>query len=251
MKITIITVTYNSASTLPTAIESVLGQSYPNIEYIIVDGASTDGTRELLESYGTRISKWVSEKDNGIYDAMNKGLRMATGDYTGFLHADDILASSTVIEEMVAVLTSANPDVVYGDLEYVQKDDVNRVVRYWQSCDFNRTLLKKGWMPPHPTVYVRTSLFQSLGGFDISFKISADYHFLLRLLSLNTIKAKYLNMLMIKMRVGGASNRSLKNIIRKSKEDYRALKISQVGGLRALLLKNIGKLHQFVVRKNS
>lgn len=250
MKITIITVTYQSVHTLHYAIESVLAQSYPDIEYIVIDGGSTDGTRELLLQYGSRITQWISEPDGGIYDAMNKGLQLATGDYTGYLHADDLLADKTIIEKMVDTLRQQDVDVIYGDLEYVQKEDTNKIIRYWQSCHFKPSLLKSGWMPPHPSVYVRTSIFKMLGGFDTSYRISADYHFILKLFSLSAIKPFYLNEVFVKMRVGGASNRSLGNIILKSREDLRALQSTRTGGFISLMKKNLGKLHQFVSRKS-
>jgi len=250
MQITIISVTYQSVKTLQDAIESVLAQTYPHIEYIVIDGGSTDGTQALLAQYGNRITRWISEPDGGIYDAMNKGLQLATGDYTGYLHADDLLADNTIIEKMVDALRQQDADVIYGDLEYVQKEDTNQVIRYWQSCNFKPSLLKNGWMPPHPTVYVRTSIFKMLSGFDTSFRISADYHFLLKLFSLTAIKPLYFKDVIVKMRVGGASNRSLKNIILKSREDLRALQLTRIGGFISLMKKNFGKLHQFISRKS-
>ena len=214
----------------------------------MVDGGSSDGTVELLKEYGTRINQWVSERDGGIYDAMNKGVRMATGDWIGFLHADDLLAHSRIIADMLDVVVKTNADVVYGDLVYVQKDNSQQIVRYWKSEDFSLRLLPKGWMPPHPTVYVRRELFVKTGLFNVEYRISADYDFLLRLLSTPSIRIAYIPQIMVRMRVGGASNRSIGNIIRKSKEDYLALRRNHIGGIGALLYKNLSKIGQFFKR---
>lgn len=248
MKVSIITVCYQSAHTLRDAINSVLAQQGVDIEFIVVDGGSSDGTVELLKEYGTRINQWVSERDGGIYDAMNKGVRMATGDWIGFLHADDLLAHSRIIADMLDVVAKTNADVVYGDLVYVQKDNSQQIVRYWKSEDFSPRLLPKGWMPPHPTVYVRRELFVKTGLFNVEYRISADYDFLLRLLSTPSIRVAYIPQIMVRMRVGGASNRSIGNIIRKSKEDYLALRRNHIGGIGALLYKNLSKIGQFFKR---
>ncbi len=248
MKVSIITVCYQSANTLGDAIDSVLSQQDVDIEFIVVDGGSSDGTVELLKEYGTRINQWVSERDGGIYDAMNKGVRMATGDWIGFLHADDLLAHSRIIADMLDVVVKTNADVVYGDLVYVQKDNSQQIVRYWKSEDFSLRLLPKGWMPPHPTVYVRRELFVKTGLFNVEYRISADYDFLLRLLSTPSIRVAYIPQIMVRMRVGGASNRSIGNIIRKSKEDYLALRRNHIGGIGALLYKNLSKIGQFFKR---
>lgn len=248
MIVSIITVCYQSAHTLSDAIDSVLTQQDVDIEFIVVDGGSSDGTVELLKEYGTRINQWVSERDGGIYYAMNKGVRMATGDLIGFLHADDLLAHSRIIADMLDVVAKTNADVVYGDLVYVQKDNSQQIVRYWKSEDFSPRLLPKGWMPPHPTVYARRELFVKTGLFNVEYRISADYDFLLRLLSTPSIRVAYFPQIMVRMRVGGASNRSIGNIIRKSKEDYLALRRNHIGGIGALLYKNLSKIGQFFKR---
>lgn len=249
LTITIITVTYNSASTLATAIDSVLAQDYPHIEYIIVDGASNDGTADLVHSYGARIATFVSEPDKGIYNAMNKGIALAKGDYVGFLHADDMLASPNIVSQIAQMAQKGQPDAVYGDLEYVAKQQTGQTIRYWKSCPFEASLLKKGWMPPHPTLYVRKDRYEGIGGFDESFRIAADYDFILRLFSRPDIQSMYLGEVIVKMRVGGASNKSLKNIVKKSTEDLRALKKNHVGGLWALAYKNVSKVGQFVAKR--
>ncbi|MBN2167253.1 MAG: glycosyltransferase [Marinilabiliaceae bacterium] len=244
MTITIITATYQSSATLQSAIESVLNQTANNIEYIVIDGGSTDGTIELLKKYDNRI-KWFSEPDNGIYDALNKGISKATGDYIGFLHADDLLASDTIIEKISTIINETNADAVYGNLVYISKYDTSKVIRYWKSCKFNPSLLKKGWMPPHPTLYIKRKFYDSIGIFNIQLKIAADYDFILRLFSLPGISTFYINDVIVKMRIGGTSNRNIKNIIKKSKEDYWALKHNKVGGIMSLFLKNISKINQF------
>lgn len=248
LKITIITVTYNSANTLNSAIESVLGQTYPNIEYIVVDGASKDGTAQLVKSYGDRIAQFISEPDSGIYNAMNKGLQLAKGDYIGFLHADDVLASPTIVADMVASIELSHPDVVYGNLEYVAKDDLNKTIRYWETDVFTPKRLKHGWMPPHPTVYIKNTIYRSLIGYDESFRIAADYELMLRLFTIPNLKTLNLRKTMVKMRVGGASNRSLRNLWLKSKEDMRAMKKNKMGGYPTLFFKMTSKVTQFVRR---
>jgi glycosyltransferase len=248
MKISIITVTFNAAETLEAAILSVLNQTHSDIEYIIVDGGSKDASLSIIENYSTQITKWLSEPDNGIYDAMNKGIDLATGDYIGFLHADDILATNDIINAIVSKAIESNADVLYGDLEYTLKSDPTKVVRYWKSSEFVPKKLKSGWMPPHPTLYVSKKLFNQVGKFDLSYKISSDYEFILRLFSYPGLKAIYLNKLMVKMRIGGESNRSIGNIIRKSAEDYRALQHNKIGGIVPLVLKNTSKLSQFILR---
>lgn len=242
MKVSIITVCYNSSKSIEQTINSVLTQTYPDIEFIVVDGGSIDDTVSIIKCYSDKISKWTSEPDKGIYDALNKGITMATGDVIGFLHADDVFASDDIIEKM-ALIAQTN-DVVYGDLLYV--DDNNRVIRNWVSGNFSFMNLKRGWMPPHPTLYVRREFYQKIGSFDLAYKIAGDYDFMLRLLSISNLKVGYLPEVMVFMKLGGASNKSLKNIILKSREDYRAIKSNKIGGLFTLFMKNFGKLHQFI-----
>jgi glycosyltransferase len=246
--ISIITVTYNSASTLSTAIESVIGQTYPHIEYIVVDGKSSDQTAELVASYGTKISKFISEPDSGIYNAMNKGLKLATGDYIGFLHADDILATPTIVEQMVHMIDAEHPDVLYGNLAYVAKDNINQTIRFWETQDFEPRLLKQGWMPPHPTLYVKNRLYQQLKGYNETYRIAADYELILRLFTIPQLKCTNLKTVMVKMRVGGASNKSVKNLLQKSSEDLRAMRTNNVGGAFTLIYKNLSKIPQFFKR---
>lgn len=246
MKVSIITITYNSEKSIADAINSVLTQTYPDIEYIIVDGQSKDNTMEIVKSYGKRITKYISEPDKGIYDALNKGIRLAEGDIIGFLHSDDLFAGSDVIEDVVALFKQKQSDSIYGDLQYVYKTDTSRVFRNWKAGVFSMKKLRMGWMPPHPTFYIKRQVYEQFGLFDISFKISADYESMLRFLGKQKISTAYLPRVMVKMRVGGASNRSLKNIIQKSREDLRAMKVNNFGNLFTLAGKNLGKLNQFL-----
>lgn len=245
MKISIVTACYNSEQTIERTIQSVLAQTYTNIEYIIIDGGSKDKTLEIINQYANKISRIVSEKDGGIYDALNKGIANSTGDFIGFLHADDAFASNDVITQIANL--AQNSDAVYADLQYVSA--TGKVIRHWNSGLFLPKLLKRGWMPPHPTLYVKRTLYSQIGGFDLSYKIASDYDFMLRLLSVDKLQVAYLSQVTVLMMVGGASNKSLKNIIKKSKEDYRALKSNKIGGFGALFFKNFGKIGQFL-KKN-
>lgn len=247
MKISIITATYNCQDTVKDAIESVISQDYPNIEYIIIDGASMDNTLKIIESYSYKISKIISEPDKGIYDALNKGISVSTGDYIGFLHADDIYANKNVISNIVKLIFEKKSDSAYADLQYVSKENTGKVIRYWKSGMFDRKNLKKGWMPPHPTFFVKTEIYNKYGVFDTSFKISADYDIILRFLGKYKISTAYLPKTILKMRVGGESNKSLKNIILKMREDLKALKKNKTGSIFTIFLKNISKIHQFSI----
>lgn len=245
MKISIITAVYNNESEIGRAIESVLGQTYHDIEYIIVDGGSTDGTMSVVNSYKSRIATIISEPDKGIYDALNKGIALATGDVIGFMHSDDMFADATIVAQIAMAYTDSAVDTVYGDLQYVRKEDTSRVVRHWKSSPFELRQLYRGWMPPHPTVYLRRTVYEQYGVFDTSFRIAADYDFMLRIFRDNDRNTVYIPTVFVKMRVGGESN-SVKNYIRKWKEDIRALKRNKIGGMGVLAIKNLSKLGQFL-----
>lgn len=250
--ISVITATYNSAATLRDCLASVSLQSYSNIEHIIVDGASTDKTLQIASEYSNRISRLISEPDNGIYDALNKGIAVATGDIIGFLHSDDQLANDGVLEQITKAFDDPEVSGVYGDLLYVDEKNGVRIIRHWKSKPYSRRDLARGWMPPHPTLYVRRDWFTKIGGFDTSYRIAADYLSVLRLFSSPDFKATYIPEVLVKMRVGGVSNRSFKSITHKSKEDWRALRecgISPVQAAISLMLKNFSKLPQFVSKK--
>lgn len=225
-KITIITVVWNNAKTIRDAIDSVLGQTYENIEYIVVDGASTDGTVEIVQSFGNKITKFISEKDKGLYDAMNKGIKMATGDIVGILNSDDFYKSNDVLETVVNEFMSKGIDCLYGDLEYVDANDTDRIVRYWQSKQFKEGLFQKGWHPAHPTFFIKREFYDKYGFFNLDFKISADYEIMLRFLERYKLKSSYVHNTFVKMRVGGESNRSLSNILKANFESYKAWKVN-------------------------
>jgi glycosyltransferase involved in cell wall biosynthesis len=189
----------------------------------------------------------VSEPDSGIYDALNKGLAHASGDVIGFLHADDLLADSGVLTDVAAAF-AAGADGVYGDLLYVNKQDPAQIVRYWRGRMFTPDLPAKGWMPAHPTLYLRRAVYEKLGNFDTTLRIAADYDFMLRVMRDTSLRLHYVPKVLVRMRIGGASNRSLRNLLRKSLEDWRALRKNGVGGLRTLVRKNFSKLPQFFSR---
>ncbi|MCB1823754.1 MAG: glycosyltransferase [Candidatus Competibacteraceae bacterium] len=248
MKISVITAVYNNHATLADALNSVLAQDHPDYELIVIDGGSTDGTLDVLQRYAGRLAQIVSEPDRGIYDALNKGIRLATGDTIGFLHSDDSFADGQVLSLIAAALADPGIDACYGDLRYVRRDEPNRVVRHWRAGPYHPRLLARGWMPPHPTFYARRAVYERLGGFELGYRIAADYDCLLRFLGAGQIACAYIPEVLVHMRLGGASNRSLRNLVQKSREDYRALRQNQIGGLNTLLMKNLQKLPQFFKR---
>lgn len=245
MKVSIVTVSYNSSKTIKDTIFSVNSQTHPSIEHIFIDGASTDDTLEIIKTTSHRQNIIVSEKDSGIYNAMNKGISNSSGDIIGFLHSDDIFHSEEVISDLVNKIQDENLDGVYGDLQYVDKVNPNKIIRSWKSCQFKQNLLRKGWMPAHPTLFLKREIYLKHGVFNTSFKISADYDFILRIFKDQNLKSGYLPKIVTKMRVGGASNRSLKNIFKKTKEDYCVIRLNKIGNLMTLFLKNASKIKQF------
>lgn len=226
MKLSLITVTYNSGATLAYTIESVLSQTYPDIEYIIVDGSSKDNTVTIIKEYEPQFKgriKWISEPDKGLYDAMNKGIRMATGDIIGILNSDDFFTNQNVLQKVVDTFNEdASLDAVYGDVHFVHPEDLERCVRYYSSRIFNRKLMKLGFMPAHPSFYVRKECFEKYGIYKTDYKIAADFEFLLRVIYKNKIKTKYLPIDMVTMRTGGASTSGLESHKRIMKEHLRA-----------------------------
>lgn len=245
LKISLVTATWNCAGTVTDCLTSVAEQTWPHREHVVVDGASTDGTLDVLRAHRAQLAVLVSEPDRGIYDALNKGIARSSGEVIGFLHADDVYADTHVLERIAAAFGDPAVGAVYGDLQYVRKDDLGCVVRHWRSAPFSPRRLAWGWMPPHPTLYVRRAWYEQLGGFDTRYRIAADYHMMLRLFMQAGLNPVYLPAVLVKMRLGGASNRSLRNVIRKSREDLDALRRTGVGGLGALAWKNLSKLSQF------
>lgn len=250
MKLSIITATFNSELTIKTCLDSVICQDYSNIEFLIIDGQSSDNTLSIVKDYQKKFSyiKLVSEKDYGIYDALNKGIRLAKGQIIGFVHSDDMLANNHIISDLVNQLQKAQLDGIYGDLQYVDKINIHKVIRLWKSCEFMPGLLEKGWMPPHPTLFLKKEIYEKFGVFDLKYKIAADYDFMLRVLKDNSLKFGYLPKVITNMRTGGASNRNFKNIIQKTKEDYKAIRSNQIGSIFSILRKNTSKIKQFIFK---
>ena len=250
-KISIVTAVFNNIETVASSINSTLDQTYKNIELVVIDGGSTDGTLDLLKSYGNKIHVLISEKDKGIYDALNKGIKNATGDVIGFMHSDDLFDNDHVLKSVANTFQINDVDSVYGDLVYVSKDNTDKVVRYWNSGDYSKKKLTLGWMPPHPTFYMKRSCYQEFGLFNLDYKISADYDSMLRYLWKHDISTQYIPEVLIRMRVGGVSNRSLSNIICKTQEDYQIIRANKIGGKRTLFMKNAIKIPQFLIKKSS
>ena len=224
MKVTIITATYNSVKTLEDTMKSVLAQTYADIEYIVVDGASTDGTQQLIRQYeplfGNRL-KWISEKDKGIYDAMNKGIQMAFGDVVGILNSDDYFTSHDVIERMVSSFDNKALDAIYGDIHFIRDGQPDKCLRYYSSKPFRPLWLRFGFMPAHPSFYCRREVFEKVGLYKTDYKIGSDYEMMVRLFMVHKIRAKYLPIDFVTMRTGGASTRNVKSRIQLIKEDVR------------------------------
>ena len=251
-KISLITAVFNNERHIETAIKCVSDQSYPNIEYIVVDGGSTDRTLEIINRHRDKIHHLVSEKDKGIYDALNKGVNLATGDVIGFLHSDDLFNSNTVIEKISETFQKMDIDGVYSDLDYVsQGKNSFKIIRHWKSKPFEPNLLKSGWMPPHPTLFLKKSVYDKVGLFNLNYRISADYDFVLRAFGKSEFKFHYLPRVNVKMRIGGESNRNLERIIKKSREDLTILKSHGYPPVFTVLLKNISKIHQFFIRNKT
>jgi glycosyltransferase len=249
MKVSIITISYNSAETIEDTIKSVVSQDYPNIEYIIIDGASKDETLSIVDKYKDKISQVISEKDKGIYDAMNKGVEHATGDIIGILNSDDYYYDESVISEVVRLFETEKTDGLYADLVYVDREDSDKVIRYWKSGEYAPGKFLRGWMPPHPTFFVKREVYSKFGLYSTDLRSAADYEFMLRVIHKHNISLSYMPRILTKMRVGGMSNVSLKNRWRANMEDRRAWKIN---GLKprwyTLTVKPLSKVLQFLYK---
>lgn len=245
MKISVITAVYNSAATVSGAIASVTSQTYSDVEHVIVEGLSSDGSLAAIKATRHDRMVLISEADKGIYDALNKGIRAASGDVVGFVHADDFLAHPNALARVAEAF--ANPEVngVHADLDYVSQSDATKVIRAWRTGTYSSQRLRRGWMPAHPTLYLRKSVYGALGGYDTALKIAADYDFILRYFSSGTARTVHIPEVLYKMRLGGVSNRNLAKVMQKMKEDYRAISRNHVGGLGTLAIKNLSKLGQF------
>ena len=254
MLISIITVTYNNESTLSDTIQSVLKQTYPNIEYIIVDGASKDGTVDIIKEYepqfGGRL-KWVSEKDKGIYDAMNKGIKMATGDVVGIINSDDFYHNTDIIAKVAAAFEDSAVEGVYGDVRFVNPENLDRTVRYYASKNFSPKRFRFGFMPAHPTFFTYKRFFEEWGYYQTDYKIAADYELLIRFLYVNKLKTKYLPVAFMKMRTGGASTANVKSNMVLNQEIVRGCKENGIWTCMPLLcLKYFIKVFELINTKD-
>lgn len=245
-KVSVITVVRNAEGTIAEAIESVRAQDYPHIEHIVIDGVSTDETLEIIKRYRDRIAFFISESDKGIYDAMNKGITRATGEIVATLNADDRYASSHAISRLVAEMERAKAEVGWGDLEYMDPKNPLRAVRHWKSSPYTPGKFARGWHPPHPTFFVRREVYEKYGTFNTEFRIAADYELMLRFLERFKVISCYVPEVIVKMRSGGVSNRSVRNILRANQESYRAWEINGLHlPLWRAILKPFSKLTQY------
>lgn len=249
MKISIITVCFNAADTIGACIDSVSMQSHSDVEHIIVDGGSSDGTLQIIESSAS-VSKYLSEPDKGIYDAMNKGISMAEGEIIGLLNADDIYAHGNVLKIVDNCFNKADVDACYADLVYVRRDDVSKVVRYWKSCEYTDGLFQDGWMPAHPTFFAKKIVYDRCGLFSLDFKIAADFELLNRFIAINKVTTKYIPEVLIKMRMGGTTNQSVSNIWKQNAEMVGLLKrtYEDFSLVKFVAKKAFSRLFQYAVR---
>jgi len=249
MKVSIITIAYNSAETIEDTIRSVASQTYSDIEYIIIDGKSTDNTLSIIDKHKASVSKLVSEKDNGIYDAMNKGVKLASGDIVGILNSDDFYADEHVVADVVKTFETEKCDGLYADLVYVDRENISMITRTWNSGKYYDGLFLNGWMPPHPTFFVRKEVYEKFGGYNTDLRSAADYEIMLRFIHKFKIRLSYLPRVITKMRSGGQSNVNIKNRIRANMEDRLAWKINGLKpGLLTLTRKPLSKVFQFLKR---
>lgn len=251
-KVSIITVCHNSEITIEDTIQSVIGQTYSNIEYIIIDGLSSDNTLNIVKKYQDKLSKIISEKDNGLYDAINKGIKIATGDIVAILNSDDLYQDNNVIADVVSLFEKQHLDACYADLVYVDRSDTSKTVRYWKSGSYKDGLFFKGWMPPHPTFFVKHEVYNKYGTFNLDLKSAADYEIMLRFVHKNKIRIGYLPRVIVRMRIGGVSNVSLINRLKANREDKKAWEIN---GLKpkpfTLVFKPLSKIGQFLKKSEN
>ena len=246
MKVSIITATLNSSKYLTDCINSVAGQNYRNIEHIIIDGKSTDGTVKIIRQHSKHITLWVSETDKGMYDAINKGISMATGDIIGILNSDDMLASADSIRSIVDCFESTGTDSVYGDLVYVDPKNTQKILRYWKGDPYKRSRFRYGWMPAHPTFYMKRELVEKFGPYENHYYTAADYEFMARYLYLHKVSAQYIDTMLVKMRSGGISNVTFKSRLRANRRDFLAMKKNKIPfSFFVAILKPLIKIPQF------
>lgn len=252
MKISIITAVHNGAMTIEETLCSVAKQTHDHVEHIVVDGGSSDGTLEIVESYRAGLGTVISEPDLGMYDAMNKGIAQATGDIVGTLNADDVYAHEEVLARVAEEFASLRIDACYADLIFVGRHHLDRTVRYWKSCPFRAGLFAHGWIPAHPTFFARRTMYRRFGGFDVQYAFQSDFELLLRLLEIHRIRAKYVPEIFVKMRMGGTSNKSIRNLVRGNLESYRACRYHglKVSPIPFFTRKFLYRLPQFWMRPN-
>jgi glycosyltransferase involved in cell wall biosynthesis len=226
LKISLITVSYNAENTIARCIESVIGQNFKNIEYIIIDGGSIDKTIQIIKRYTAQISLFLSEPDEGIYDAMNKGIKMASGQIIGMLNADDFFANNDILSTIACIFVQQDTAVVYGDLDYV--DALGKTTRKWRSGEYSHNMFNWGWMPPHPTFYCKRNLFQKFGFYSLEYGTAADYELMLRFMHCNKVKAYYLKKVMIKMNIGGISNKNINSRVKGLLFDFKAMRSNNI-----------------------
>lgn len=246
MKISIITATYNSATTVADTIESVANQTYNNIEHLIIDGLSKDNTLEVVKN-SNHTGPVFSEKDKGIYDAMNKGIAKATGDIIGILNSDDFYASNDIIEQVAHLFATTNCDLLYGDLYFIDQDNIKKVKRKWISGNYKLKDFIYGWMPPHPTFFVRKEVYEKYGVFNMDLGSAADYELMLRFMYKHQLKTSYLNKVMVLFRIGGASTKNINNRVKANINDRKAWVVNNLKPKWFTLhLKPLRKVKQFL-----
>lgn len=245
MKISIITCVLNNSKTIGQTMQSFQNQNYTNKEQVIIDGGSSDGTLEIITKLKKKNTILISSPDKGIYHALNKGMDQSKGKVIGILHSDDFYKNKKILKIVSDAFNTSGADIVYGDLVYISKNYPYKKIRYWKAGNYNSERLQNGWMPPHPAVFIKKKIINKIGKYNLKFKISADYDFLLRALNNKKIKKFYLPTTFIKMRLGGKSNKSLKNLFIKSYEDFQIIKKNNIGGFETLLKKNYSKINQF------
>jgi glycosyltransferase len=246
MRISIITCVLNNSNLIKESIKSFQTQIYKNKEHVIIDGGSIDGTLEVIKKFKNRNLILSTSSDNGIYDALNKGINLSSGDIVGILHSDDFYKDNKVLKTIAETFKKTDADLVYGDLVYVNKKYPFKVLRYWKAGKYFKKNLFNGWMPPHPTVFIKRSVFNRIGKYKTNYKISSDYDFLVRVFRKKNIKKIYISKILVNMRIGGMSNNSIKNIFKKSIEDFKIIKKNKIGGFLTLLNKNFSKISQFL-----
>ena len=250
MKISIITASLKCSQTIEDCIQSIINQTYSNIEHIIIDGGSRDGTLGVINKYRDKITKVVSEPDKGIYDAMNKGIKLATGDVVGILNSDDIYADKFVVENVLQTMSDGKVDTCYGDLAYVDREDTKKIIRNWKGGEFNKLNFKRGWMPPHPTFFVKKEIYEKYGLFNLDFPVTADYELMLRFLYKYNVSTTYIPGVLVKMRTGGKSRPGMINTARNMLENYRAWKVNGLEtNLLTFVMKPLSKAKQYLKSK--